>query len=1063
MRGIVTVKKVFDDGTEELVAYDDNVITVGLSESFVNLFSNNISDDPSNLLAGYFQVGSGAHSVPEDPTLKTHVYSLKDPFLEQHYGPSATQEVDIHDQVYAVGGNFSQNTNTQVFKGTFLSLGDEYSTRVGDDSVFYRLNIGKTTGNGRLIQEFGLFSRNPSAHRVERSSMIAYKALDTAIIKSELFSLVIDWQIRFIDTVQEIQGVQTHEGLGTGFNVVLIMADDFGVDECGIYDSINPYDLSCPSNANANPFSPLDSADGCGIYPHTPTLSAMAAGGITFFNARANTMSSPTRANILTGKCAFSSPGFMWNAGEATEYKGLWGHGIATVFTQDFQKLRGGLKGLGEVYPFKNNDQHNPFGVPVGSPITLEFAQTGGSKLDSAEDKGGWPSSWISNSIGGVAGANHVLGYIPGNFTILPSLIRNTDYVPSGYQSAMVGKWHLTEWDQLRVYDEGDLEAYGNGWKHIHNVGQWDYARAMFANLDKIPVPGHSGDTPNLASYRGWEVVQSSYDLSDADMGYINYFQYLYDGYGGAAGTTSSILTVSDTGYTTFDQIAAGSPFVQGAVSSYATNKSFSDASSLFNSMEEPFFLYLPLNAPHAPYTYPPSSTVYTSYYNTSNIAKLMEDGQTASEAASAIWVNSNAMIENMDWALSAFLSSIDSARKDRTIFIFQGDNGTPQVKMEKLYEFASSLGTLSGIGSGYAPLVYPSLFADTSGGRGGPQGTDGRFKSSCYDRGVIIPYIVSASFLGGLGLGGTSSMAFVDVVDDYNTIAHVAGVDYNFVPQTQKTHTDGGSILPILRGEVDASSHVRQFSFFETVKPIGSTTGNMNVSSGTWSGEVGKYAPVSGDSGPPEYDPYPWDSGNFFGASSAPDVCGTGVGWVPYERRRGYMKRSSKTTMGWQYMFETWPFSECTPFEAGNNQQECEDNGGTWTQGVTCVYGDILEASAGVWKLIQPSEGSTYDELYHMKDYNFEDVDPFELNNLLEGFQGSVIIPQLMDLADVTDPTDHYWSLARIYGHVQMSFLDYLQYRTIDMTAVNSMYGGFPDAASNLQMPSISDTDTHI
>ena len=40
MKGIVTVKKVFSDGREELVTHDDNVISAGLAESFVNLFTD---------------------------------------------------------------------------------------------------------------------------------------------------------------------------------------------------------------------------------------------------------------------------------------------------------------------------------------------------------------------------------------------------------------------------------------------------------------------------------------------------------------------------------------------------------------------------------------------------------------------------------------------------------------------------------------------------------------------------------------------------------------------------------------------------------------------------------------------------------------------------------------------------------------------------------------------------------------------------------------------------------------------------------------------------------------
>ena len=107
MRGIVTIKKVFPNGKEELIARDDNVITVGLAESFVNVFSNNITGNTSNVLAGYFQVGDGNLLIDGiDGDTRKYVYSLANPFVESDYGASTTAEINVHNQVYGIKGNF---------------------------------------------------------------------------------------------------------------------------------------------------------------------------------------------------------------------------------------------------------------------------------------------------------------------------------------------------------------------------------------------------------------------------------------------------------------------------------------------------------------------------------------------------------------------------------------------------------------------------------------------------------------------------------------------------------------------------------------------------------------------------------------------------------------------------------------------------------------------------------------------------------------------------------------------------------------------------------------------
>jgi len=94
------------------------------------------------------------------------------------------------------------------------------------------------------------------------------------------------------------------------------------------------------------------------------------------------------------------------------------------------------------------------------------------------------------------------------------------------------------------------------------------------------------------------------------------------------------------------------------------------------------------------------------------------------------------------------------------------------------------------------------------------------------------------------------------------------------------------------------------------------------------------------------------------------------------------------------------------------------------------------------------------------MKNTGYVDVDPFEYNNLLAPWRGGNIIGGLLNAADVADTTDHYWTLARLYIHYRTSMLDYLQYRTYQMTQVNSIYSSSPLAAERIQMPDTADAD---
>ena len=92
-------------------------------------------------------------------------------------------------------------------------------------------------------------------------------------------------------------------------NILLIIADDMGIDASGLYTA--------------------------GDKAPTPTLDGLAAGGVRFTDCWANPVCSPTRATILTGKHGFQTgvgwPGHVIDTGEFTVAQALSSAGYATA------------------------------------------------------------------------------------------------------------------------------------------------------------------------------------------------------------------------------------------------------------------------------------------------------------------------------------------------------------------------------------------------------------------------------------------------------------------------------------------------------------------------------------------------------------------------------------------------------------------------------------------------------------------------------------------------------------------------------------------------------------
>jgi hypothetical protein len=443
MKGFVEISKVYADGRKETVCKDHNILTDSLGVSVANIFSDNGSSNISDHIIGYFQVGGGHLTTDQDSFNNRFISNLDSPFSENQYGDNAERLVTTHNLKKLHATNFSPSIEERVSKESFVSLSNHYSSKVIDNVVHFRIELPESMGNGYTISEFGLFSKNPSGERgTDKSLLLAYKQFpsDEAITKSSEFSLVVDWQIKFVDENKDSEAlVAGGEGGGPPnsdekYNVVFIMLDDVGFDYLGLYDSKNAFDLSSAGYPNANPFSQLESPDGCGIYPHTPTLSALASSGLLFYNTRAMPMCSPTRSTIMAGKYNFSCK-HTGQDENGNLLPPVWGPGYGKVTgdgtigqqaKKTLRSTRSGLAAFNVEYPFQQYSNN------------------------------------VLNDDGTQA-------YLNGDYAVLSDAVRDAFNQPNtiakqkvfaeylkdiGYHSAFFGKWHLANWEDEVIYSE---------------------------------------------------------------------------------------------------------------------------------------------------------------------------------------------------------------------------------------------------------------------------------------------------------------------------------------------------------------------------------------------------------------------------------------------------------------------------------------------------------------------------------------------------------------------------------------------------------------------------------
>ncbi len=155
----------------------------------------------------------------------------------------------------------------------------------------------------------------------------------------------------------------------------------------------------------------------------------------------------------------------------------------------------------------------------------------------------------------------------------------------------------------------------------------------------------------------------------------------------------------------------------------YTTTKFTDLAIDWIDSQTKPWFLWLAYNAPHTPFHLPP--------------ADLHSQGSLPTDQAS---IDANplpyylAMLEAMDSEMGRLLNSMTQEEKDNTVFIFIGDNGSPN---QVVQEYSSQ-----------------------------------RAKGSVYQGGVNVPMVVSGKNVSRIN---QSEDALLNTTDIFATVADIA------------------------------------------------------------------------------------------------------------------------------------------------------------------------------------------------------------------------------------------------------------------------------------------------
>jgi len=189
INGHLTIIKQYNDGQEEVVFDDHNIIVSGMGVGLAYMFTGSGSNSVLDYQIDRFQVGV---SGPPTGGATSAIYQLSGACTEAEYGAGSNLFIAVKDQI-------TNNTFTSL---AAAQIPANKRTKIGDSSVRYTLVVDEeacnniTRVNPMSINEVGLLMKNPTGSTADRPILVAYRTFSN-IVKTSDFSLIFRWTLNF--------------------------------------------------------------------------------------------------------------------------------------------------------------------------------------------------------------------------------------------------------------------------------------------------------------------------------------------------------------------------------------------------------------------------------------------------------------------------------------------------------------------------------------------------------------------------------------------------------------------------------------------------------------------------------------------------------------------------------------------------------------------------------------------------------------------------------------------------------------------------------------------------
>jgi hypothetical protein len=190
INGHLTIIKRFNDGQEEIVFDDHNIIVSGMGVGLTYMFTGSGSNSVLDYQIDRFQIGV---SGPPTGGEVSSIYQLSGAATINEYGAGSNLFIAVKDQI----------TNTTLTSNAAALIPANKITKIADASVRYTLVVDEEAcnnitrdSNDANINEVGLLMKNPTGATDDRPILVAYRTFSN-IRKTSDFSLIFRWTLNF--------------------------------------------------------------------------------------------------------------------------------------------------------------------------------------------------------------------------------------------------------------------------------------------------------------------------------------------------------------------------------------------------------------------------------------------------------------------------------------------------------------------------------------------------------------------------------------------------------------------------------------------------------------------------------------------------------------------------------------------------------------------------------------------------------------------------------------------------------------------------------------------------